>query len=256
MDESVDLALVLKMAVNFLLLLGTNRLSGYPIGVGRSAMAAAAGYVFTAVSLLPGFHFLDHFLWRGLVMVLICMIAFGTDRNLLHRGTLFILLSMALCGVTVGISRGGFWGAVAAGAGLSLLWLIGFPGNGAGNLVNVELSNGDTNLHLTGLRDTGNLLRDPITGQQVLVTGPEVANALTGLTKEQLRDPVKTLSGCKIPGLRLIPYRTVGQENGLLLAVRIPKVRIGSWRGSSLVAFAAEGLSMDGTYQILTGGSV
>ena len=85
----------------------------------------------------------------------------------------------------------------------------------------------------------------------IVSSGP--AQVLTGLTKQQLRDPVHTMG--TIPGLRLIPYRTIGQT-GLLLALQIPAVRIGSWQGSSLVAFAPEGLCADGTYEALTGGMV
>jgi stage II sporulation protein GA (sporulation sigma-E factor processing peptidase) len=105
---------------------------------------------------------------------------------------------------------------------------------------------------LTALQDTGNTLRDPITGRQVLVVGADVAQKLTGLTVQQLKKPVENVG--LLPGLRLIPYRAVGQEAGLLLALKLPQVKIGTWQGNSLVAFAPEGLSPDGAYQALTGG--
>jgi len=102
------------------------------------------------------------------------------------------------------------------------------------------------------LEDTGNCLRDPVTGASVLVVGAQAARLLTGLTQQQLRSPLTTLG--TIPGLRLIPYRTVGTGAGLLLAMRFQNVRIGSWQGSTLVAFAPEGLEMGHPYQALTGG--
>ena len=43
---------------------------------------------------------------------------------------------------------------------------------------------------------------------------------------------------------------------GRLLAMRLQQVRIGSWKGSCLVAFAPDGLSRDGAYQALTGGTL
>ena len=102
------------------------------------------------------------------------------------------------------------------------------------------------------LRDTGNTLRDPITGGEVLVIGADAAGELTGLTQAQLRNPIDSLG--TIPGLRLIPYHSIGNEGGFLLALKLQNVKIGSWKGSSLVAFAPEGLNLEGTYQALTGG--
>jgi len=117
----------------------------------------------------------------------------------------------------------------------------------------VELSYGDKRVQLTALRDTGNTLRDPVTGRQVLVVDASTAGKLTGLSVQQLKKPVESVTA--LPGLRLIPYRAVGQAGGLLLALKIPQAKIGSWQGSALVAFAPEGLGSDGTYQALTGGA-
>ena len=106
-------------------------------------------------------------------------------------------------------------------------------------------------MRLTALRDTGNSLRDPITGKPVLIVGADIAEKLTGLSPAALRDPVRTMGS--LPGLRLIPYRTVG-NTGFLLALRIPSVKIGNRQGSALVAFSPHILGSG--YQALTGGTV
>ena len=116
----------------------------------------------------------------------------------------------------------------------------------------MELNYGDQKVKLTALQDTGNTLRDPVTGNSVLVVAGTVAQRLLGLTESQLRNPVESVG--TVPGLRLISYRAVGQPGGMLLALRLPQVKIGKWQGSSLVAFAPDGLSVDGSYQALTGG--
>jgi stage II sporulation protein GA (sporulation sigma-E factor processing peptidase) len=118
----------------------------------------------------------------------------------------------------------------------------------------VELKYGKKHIHLTALRDTGNSLCDPITGKPVLVICGEVANRLTGLTIDELSRPLETMTNAPIQGLRLIPYRSVGQPAGLLLALKLPYVKIGKWSGSSLVAFAPEQLSGEGDYKALAGG--
>ena len=154
----------------------------------------------------------------------------------------------------MGIGKGGIMGIVSAAGVICLLCCIGFRGKlGGTSYVPVELNYADRHIVLTALQDTGNTLRDPVTGQQVLVIGADAANKLIGLTKSQLQTPVESVNA--IPGLRLIPYHSVG-SNGFLLAMRLSNVKIGSWQGSTLVAFAPEGLSGEGAYQALTGGVI
>ena len=86
----------------------------------------------------------------------------------------------------------------------------------------------------------------------MLVVGGDVAGELTGLTKEQLKSPLDSMG--VISGLRLIPYHTVDRNTGFLLALKLQNTRIGSWRGSTLVAFAPEVLNREGAYQALMGG--
>ena len=135
----------------------------------------------------------------------------------------------------------------------AVLCALGFQGKLGKRFVPVELTYGGKQVKLTALQDTGNTLRDPLTGQQILVVGPQVAAALTGLTRQQLRDPAGAVGA--LPGLRLVPYRAVGTDGGMLLALRLNRVKIGQWQGSSLVAFAPEGLGEHEEYQALTGGA-
>lgn len=252
-----DVAVLLNFLVDFLLLLGTNRLAGCPPGPGRAALAAGLGGVYAGVCLLPEFQFLGNLLWRLVSLGLMGVLAFGWHRSALPRIALFVLLSMALGGIALGIGKRGFPALIASAAAVSALCTIGFRGKAGGaEYVPVELRYGGKSLRLTALRDTGNTLRDPVTGQQVLVAGAEAAWELTGLTEAQLKHPVETMTSGTLPGLRLIPYRAVGQAGGMLLAVRMKDVKIGSWRGTAVVAFAPEGLGKNGMYQALTGGTV
>ncbi len=251
----MDLVMILNFSVDFLLLLGANRLCGHPPAPGRAAAAAALGGLYGSACLLPGFAFLGSTLWRITSLALMSVIAFGVSINALRRGVVFAFLSMALGGIALGVGDRGFWGIVLPAVCLFVLCRVGFSGRvGGRKLVPIELSDQDHKVCCTALHDTGNTLRDPLTGMPVLVVAAEIASELTGLSKEQLQRPIETVAA--IPGLRLIPYRAVGTQSSFLLARRFSDVRIGSWRGSSLVAFAPERLSMDGEYQALTGGTV
>ncbi len=252
----LDIVILLNFLIDWLLLLGTNRLCGYSPGWGRAAVAAGVGGVYAGCCFLPGFVFLGNWLWRIVSLLLMSWIAFGFSISALRRGVVFTLLSMALGGVALGMGTGGFWQLVLAAAAVALMCMAGFRGKlGIVNYIPIEITFGGKQLHITALQDTGNGLRDPVTGRPVLVVGGDVAMQLTGLTDQQLRQPLEVMTSGTIPGLRLVPYRAVGQPCGMLLAIRIPEVKIGDVKQSTLVAFAPDRLSREGAYQALTGGA-
>ena len=257
MTVYVDVVIALNFLVDFLLLLGTNRLSGHPPGVLRSALGAVLGALYAAVCLLPGFRFLMNFFWRSASLSLMAVVAFGWSRSALRRGGLFLLLSFALGGAAAGIGSGGFFTLLPCALGIWLLCALGFGRGTAGReYVSMTIHGVNQPVSLIALRDTGNFLRDPVTGEQVTVVGPEQAARLTGLAPEQLRDPLQTIASAPIPGLRLIPYHSVGQPGGLLLALRFRDVRIDGKRTEAVIAFAPWVFGKGECYQALTGGSV
>lgn len=257
MTVYLDLVMLLNFLVDFLLILGTNRLAGYPTGAGSGAAAAALGGVYAGACMVPGFAFLGNFLWRMVSLVMMAVIAFGWNRSALQRGAVFVLLSMALGGLALGFGRGSFSVLLLSALLMYLLCHVSFRGSiGQRDYIPVELCWNGRRLSLIALRDTGNTLRDPLTGEQVLVAGADVGMELLGLTRQQLQRPVEALASGRIPGLRLIPYRAVGQPGSMLLAVRMPGARIGKRNDDPLVAFAPEELGRGEVYRMLTGGTV
>lgn len=255
MQIYLDVVILLNFLVDFLLLMGADRLCGSTLRLKRAIPAAALGGAYGGVCLLPDFLFLGSLLWRIVCLALMAAIAFGISLGALRRGMVFLLLSMALGGIALGLGNGGFWSLTASAAGVFLLCAIGFRGRLDPQVfVPVELTYGEKHLHLTALQDTGNTLCDPVTGNPVLVVGAEIGEKLLGLSPQQMKDPVSSVKA--VPGLRLIPYHTVGQSGTMLLAIRLPTVRIGTYQGSYLVAFAPEKLDREGVYQALTGGTV
>ena len=255
MSEYIPGVFVLYFLVDFLLLLGAGRLCGEPTKWSRAAVGAALGGVYAGACLLPGFYFLGNLLWRIVSLLIMSLIAFGFSVNTLRRGLLFTILSFALGGAVLEIGKGGPAELLGTAGILCILSVFGLKAKTNGKTyIPVELSYGEKHMRLTALRDTGNGLVDPVTGKQVLVVGADVAQSLTGLTREQLRKPVESIG--ILPGLRLIPYRTIDSSSGFLLGMRFRNVKIGDWQGSSLVAFAPEWLHPKGVYQALTGGTV
>lgn len=251
----LDIVMLLNFLVDLLLILAANRLAGVPSRIGRCLAAAAIGGIYGGICLIPSFRFLGNTLWRMVFLGIVGATAFGCHRSGFHRCVMFVFLSMALGGIVQGIGAGSLTSLLLGVVVLCGLCVFGFRGQVLQQeFVDVELCRNGKREKLLALRDTGNGLRDPVSGQAVLVADAQTAQTLLGLTRQQLRTPVETVAAGIIPGLRLIPYRAVGQSAGMLVAIRLEQVRIGKWQGSTLVAFSPDGLGEDHTYRALTGG--
>ena len=188
------------------------------------------------------------------MLALMGIAAYGWHRSALRRTAIFVFLSMALGGIALGLGNGGVVALLAAAGGVCIMCFVGFRGGvAAKEYISVRLTYRGITRELIALRDTGNALTDPISGQPVLVVGADVARQMLGLSGEQLRSPVETMAHCKIPGLRLIPYRSVGNANAMLLAIRMDRVESKKGEMGNLVAFAPQILGA-GEFQALAGG--
>ena len=238
--------------VDYLLLMGVCQLDTQARHQVRILAASTLCAIYSVLALQPWFVPMIHPVFRCIVVFVAGLIAFECGVNGIRSCICFLLLHLAINGFLQPAAILRPWPILLASVLSLVLCVLGFPEKGE-SLVPVELFYGTNHMTLTALRDTGNMLHDPITGKPVLILGADAAQGLTGLSRKQLKQPIETIGA--IPGLRLIPYRAIVGD-GLLLALRIPKVRIGAHCGSALVAFAPEILSREGKFQALTGGKL
>ena len=251
----LDLVIALNFAVDLLLLAAVDRLTGYPVPLLQTAAAALAGAAYAGICILPGMAFLGNLFWRTAMLAVMGVIAFGADRSCVRRVALFLLLTMALGGLGSMMERCSFADLLLAAAGVLGICLLVAAGKPLSRcFVTVRLRMADRVRTMLALRDTGNTLIDPISGTAVLIVGADIAWDLLGLTSEQLRDPICTVASGTVPGARLIPYRAVGQPNGMLLAICVDEVYIDGNPSGRIVAFAPERIGDGEGYQALTGG--
>ena len=91
-------------------------------------------------------------------------------------------------------------------------WLAQMGRKCRGDIYKVRMRGGQNEIELDALFDTGNSLREPISGRPVLVVEEESFHKLLGAKK-----PEK---------LKIIPYRSVGKENGIMEGYEIPEIII------------------------------
>ena len=248
----LDVLWTLNFAVDFLLLIASNRLSGYPTAIGRSVLAAVLGGCYGSICVIPGWTFLAGTFWRLIFLGLIGCIAFGINRDALRRCVLFTLLSMALGGIALGLGRGGFLSVLLCAVLVCSMCLFGLRGRIGRRFLPVEIQYNGKRHRFTAMVDTGNTLSDPITGQQVMVVSASLGQKLLEQGGLEFSDPVTAME--HIQGGRLIPYQGVGTCGGLLAAKRFQDVTVGKWHGGCLVAFAPHELGKGEAYEALTGG--
>jgi len=214
-------------------------------------LGALIGGVYCTACLTSTFAFLGSSLWYVVYLIVVCLCSFGLQRQTWRGAGLYCVLKMTVDGLTKADTQMQtlLWATALCG-----LFLISIYRNRPKQFLPVELCCGEKKARLQGLVDTGHSLRDPVSGLQVLIVGADVAQVLTGLSPQQLADPVKSIG--KLPGLRLIPYKTVGKPQGMLLAMQLKNGRIGNQKGSVLVAFAPQVLDEAGKFQALIGGNI
>jgi len=279
----VDTLFLLNALVDYLLLLAAARLAGEPLRRWRFALGAALGGLYAVAIFLPGLGFLAHPLCRLASAALMLLIAYGGSRRLLRQGVLFFALTCAfgggvvaiglLGGTELALGNGVFYSsldlkvvllsaAVCYGVITLVFQRLGKHSAAAGELVKARLRLGERCVNLTALVDTGNTLTDPVSGRPVVVAEGERTAPLFPRDHrpgpEDLRDPAAAMTrlgtGEFRSRFRLLPYRSVGVDRGLLLAVRTDALELdGQGRGPVLVALSPTPVSDGGGYQALVG---
>ena len=260
----IDSVFVLNALIDYLLLLTAAYLAGIPLQRRRYLIAALLGGSYAAAVLFPGMELRSS--WQGKLAagVLLCGIAFAGTGRCLRMALLSAAVSCGFAGCVMGLGmlsggavpvvRGIFYTNIGlqtlllSAVAVYLLLTVAFRARAAHavskELLPVVICCGERRVFLTALCDTGNEVRDPLTGRPVLVASLE---HLTGLwqerlgkllTADRLRDPPQVLGSLDADSalrFQLLPYRAVGASGGLLLAFRSDWTKIGRRTYSNLL---------------------
>ena len=238
----------LAWIVDFLLLRGAAGENCGKISRVRCAVGAAMGGAYGLIALhgCRG--------WLLPVLLMMGLTAYGL-RNYPCWGK-FLFLWLVVHAMAAGVRNMDGWFLVLAAALLCLLALLRTDGGAGQGIVPITICYGGKVAQLQALRDNGNLLTDPVTGESVLIVSPWVGWKLLGLTAGQLLHPVETMESVKMTGLRLIPYSAVGQSGGMLLAMRFDDVIWDGQRRPQIVAFSPNPIGDGKRFEALAGGTI
>lgn len=255
MKTHVAIAGLAVFLIQYLLILGTNKLFGWPLQLCRSALAAGIGSVYAVGCILPGYWHLGKPYWWLLFYLAMAVMAFGIGRSALLSTAAFLVINLSLTGLALGIGKGGAWSLLSCLAVSICGWALSFMERKRKGFIPLTVTYGRKTVCLTALVDTGNALRDPISGKQVIVVDQDVAMQLLGLGKQALEQPLQTVAAQKIPGLRLIPYHSIGCPSGMLVGLKMDEVKIGGETVDQIIAFAPQKIGSGKGFEALAGGT-
>ena len=279
----VDTLFLLNGIIDYLLLLAAARLAGEPLRRLRFGAAAALGGAYAVAIFLPGMSFLAGPWCKLASCVLMLVVAYGGSRRLLRQGLIFVALACALGGgvVAIGLLDGR---SLSLGSGVfyssldlkmvllsaavcyvvltAVFQRIGRHNSLTGELLQAELRLGKRTAEFTALVDTGNTLTDPVSGRPVMVAeGDSVSGLFPECRRPRAADHMDPAGAMARLGtgewkgrFRLLPYRAVGVDRGLLLALKVDSLNLGGKeRGPLLVALSPTPVSDGGGYRALIG---
>ena len=260
-----DRVVVLNGIVDYLLLLSAAWLSGLPLRRGRLVLWAALGGLYAGAVFLPGLEVLGvpviraaagiamalgAMKWRWRPAGVFLLLAAGSPSGLVQR---LYLADISWQGILL----------VSAGFYLVLRFFMGQAArHGGGELLQVTISVGGRTQTVTALHDTGNTLRDPVSGCPALVLerqaadglwSPEVAQVLAESAAPEEKMARLHRIGCPVR-FTLLPFRAVGTAAGLLLAARSDYIEVNGRRyPRTPVALSEQPVSDGGGYHALWG---
>ena len=275
MTVYVDLLFALNTIINYLLLRGSAALGGCRMDWWRLAAAAVLGGGYAVAAVIPGWQFLQHWTAQILFAALMLLTAFGLRRHTVKQALFFFSLSFAFSGAVLLLIQmvepdcmvlgGRAYYAVSMPAMLLLagacylvaaVVLKGCGTHCGGDILPLTVEANGRSICINALRDTGNTLHDPVTGQNVLIVETSYLTHLFPAAKDwDFSDPVQAMTGLSdlYPKCRfcLLSYRAVGVESGLLLAARC-RVTYKKRKQSLLAAFSP--VQLGDTFHALWGG--
>lgn len=269
-----DMVFLLNLLINYTLLRGTARLGATAPRQHRLWLSAALGALYSVLVYVPKLGFFNMIGCKISVAALMLLCSFGWKRSTLRLCAVFTFLSLVLCGAVYGfycvgkvpIRSGGYllypvsFGTLlltAFAVTLACRLLLPPLNHSNSSTVPIVLEGHGKRIHLTALRDTGNTLRDPLSGSEVLTVYWKALSPIlpSFVTARTLQDPTGLIEPLMAFSPRLIPYRTVGTHSGILLAIPL-QISIGKETRNGLVALSPTPVSDGGAYEALTGGQI
>lgn len=261
----LDQVFAVNFLVDYCIVLAAARVSDVILRRGRYVLAALAGAVYAALTVLPGFGWLALLPVKAAAGLVMALIAFGSERRFWRCAVIFfgtaalfggaVFALSAAAGGTPGQALRHVTGRVLIPtfalcyAVVATVFRARLRSAERGAVAAVLTVNGQA-LTLRAIRDSGNALRDPATGMRAAVVDAKAMESVFGALPRDPTAILECLQG-KAEGARLLPYTSVGVPGGLLAAFRPTSLVVAGKSQALLVALSPTPVSAEGEYELL-----
>ncbi len=272
----IDILFLVNLAINTGIIMCTGYIMKLPRHALRILAAAAEGAAYSCLMFVCNLSAITSMAIRLCFAALMIVTAYGicSVRAILKRTAVFVLLTVAQgvamlallyftkAGIRLGgvIKNGVFYFNIPAGymvicslGAYILIYLAEklFKKTTARSFAKIKLRHLGKTVELKALIDTGNMLRDPLSGKKVLIAE---AQKLTPLFEFDLKG-ISPVEPDGLPkGFRLIPFSSIGKESGLLAAFVPDVIEVENSEQKDIITAVFDGtLSHSGDYDALIG---
>ena len=260
MTVYLDVVFVENVLMNYIIIFATGVVIKTDCKKLRILLASCIGAVYTVVMYLDVLPIYSNFIMKFVLSVAMVYIAFKPNgfRRLLKDLIIFYLVSFAFGGCVFALMyflkpqmaeiRNGVFvgsypikvalvGALVAFVVVQISFkLVKTKLNKKDVIYEVQLIIDGKTVAIKALLDTGNLLKDPITGFPVIIVEQ---NSLTNVISDKILNNIDKILGGDIDELtkdeefnqtisrfRMIPFSSLGKQNGLLLGIKVDSVKV------------------------------
>lgn len=291
MTVYVDVVIIENLIMNYIILLATGLVTKSSLKSIRLILASLLGAVYSVLAYSGILKVYSNIAMKILLSVIIIYIAFNPQNKKKMWKTLviFYLVSFAFGGAAYALiyivrpqdiimKNGLFLGtyplksALLGGILVFVLIIITFKFikrrlSAKDITYKIEITINKKEIKTNALIDTGNMLKEPITGTPVIVVEKvllydcipkEILNNLEEIIGGDFEKIPEQIQTKYISKLKLIPFSSLGKENGMLLGIKPEKVVITKEEETHtytniIIGIYNKSLTKNGEYQSLMG---
>lgn len=257
MTVYLDVILIENICMNYIILLATGLILKSKISYLRILLSSLLGSIYAVCSYITKLEIYSTIIMKVILSIAMIYLAFNSKniKQMLKQLIIFYLTSFAFGGcafallyfikpqnilIKNGVYIGTYPIKIAILGGIIGFVIINLSFKIIKGRINkksmfcdieIYLNNKVSNVH--ALVDTGNLLKEPITGNSVIVVEKEklyglISNEILNNVEEIMYEnkSLENLDNEFISKLRLIPFSSLGAPNGMLIGIKVDKVKI------------------------------
>lgn len=286
----IDIVLVENIIMNYIILFATAMVLKTKIKYTRLFIASLLGAVYSVVAYIGILKLYTSIVMKILLSILIVYIAFNPQslKKMWKNLVIFYLASFVFGGVAFALiyvvrpqeilmKNGLFLGTyplktILLGAIISLLViLVAFKivkgkFSKKDMFCDLEIKINNSTVNTTAMIDTGNCLKEPITNIPVVVLEhtllyecipKQILNNLDNIIGGDFEEIPQEIKETYISKLKLIPYSSLGKQNGILLGIKPEYVKVSTEENeriiNAIIGIYNKSLTKRGEYRALIG---